>query len=213
MTTWFRMLLLTTGTALLMTGAVDAQVVDVRPAANAFLDTVAGVVGTALTITLGILSRWMLSRTGMSNSELERHLADRLNDVIHKGIDFALSAAKNEVNKSGSGLEAVKFDNYFLSLAASYIVKSAPDILRKFTITQSRLEDMIMARMSGYVIEVPITGGASATPMVKAVNQQTNLPVPRLTEPVMVRPVTVDATEPDKRSQVPGFTGAPDTGK
>jgi hypothetical protein len=197
----------------MMVACAEAQTVDMRPAVNAILETIAGVVGTAATIVLGIFGRYLLAKTGMSNSELERHMADRLNDIIYKGIEFALTAAKNEVNKPGSGLEAVKFDNYFMSLAASYIVRSAPEMLKKFSITQSRLEEMIMARLPNYVIEVPITGGVSATPTVKALNRETGVSYGKLEDPVITRPIVVDAAEPDRRSPVPGFNEAPDTGK
>jgi hypothetical protein len=193
-------------------GSAIAQTVDVRPAVNTLLDTAASVVAAATTITLGLLSRFLWSRIGMSNSELERHLSDRLNDIIHKGIEFALTAAKNEVNKPGSGLEAVKFDNYFMSLAASYIVRSAPDIIKRFTITQARLEEMIMARLPAYLSEVPITGGASAPATVLTVNRETGMPQAKTSDPVLSRPVVVDAAEPDRKPQVPGFNEAPDTG-
>lgn len=142
-------------------------VVDVRPAATSVLEWVAGILGTVLTVLGSFGIRFISTRIGMANSELEASLATRLNDIIHRGIDYAYTAALNEVNKPGSGLEAVKFDNWFMSIAASYISRSAPEILKKFGITQERLEDMIMSRLPNYAGTIPIAGGLPRTETVR----------------------------------------------
>lgn len=141
--------------------------VDLRSPAVEVVTWVGGILGTALTALATVAVRFVFAKFGLANSQYEQNLNDRLNDIIHKGIDFAIATAINEVAKKGSGLEAVKFDNYFMSVAASYIAPRAAGILKKFSITQSRLEEMIWARIPAYAQVVPVTGGA-ATPQTVA---------------------------------------------
>lgn len=151
-------------------GDVIAQAVntvDMRPAATAALEWVAMALTTVLTVLGGFAIRFVSSKTGLANSELERSLNDRLNEIINRGIDYAYATALNEVNKPGSGLAAVKFDNWFLSLAASYTNRSAKDIIGYFKLDQTRIEAMIKARMPAYLANVPIEG-ALPTPTPSA---------------------------------------------
>lgn len=158
------------GVTLMVTPAF-AQVasgVDLRPALSAGLEWAAMALTTVLTVLGGFAIRFVSSKTGLANSEFERSLVERLDAIIHRGIDFAYTTAVNEVNKPGSGLADVKFDNWFMSLAASYIVRSAPDIIKRFKLDQTRIEEMIKARMPAYLANVPIEGGLP-TPEVEPV--------------------------------------------
>jgi hypothetical protein len=149
--------------------------VDMRPTVNSILEYTAAALTTVLTVLAGFGIRFVAARIGMSNSELEASLMARLNDIIHKGIDYAYIAATNEVNKQGSGLEAVKFDNWFMSLAATYVNRGAPDIIKKFGLSQERIQDMIMARLPAYVAQVPVQGGLPTSPSVKEINRELNV--------------------------------------
>lgn len=149
--------------------AYAQTVVDMRPAASSMLEFVAATLGTVLTVVGGFAIRFMSAKIGLANSQLEQSMNDRLNEIIHRGIDYAYVTALNEVNKPGSGLSTVKFDNYFMALAASYVNTSAPGIIKGFSITQDRIEDMIRARFPAYFANIPVAGGlalpASAAPL------------------------------------------------
>lgn len=140
--------------------AAAAQTVDMRPAVSQVFDYALTALATVLTVLGGFAIRFVSSRIGLANSQLEADLASRLNDIIHRAIDYAKTTAQNEVNKPGSGISKVVVDNWFLSMAASYVNRSAPEIIKKFALSQQRIEEMIIARLPGY--EVPIQGGLPA---------------------------------------------------
>lgn len=148
------------GTALALEPAWAQTTVDVRPAVSSFLEWAATAATAVLTVLGGVGIRLFTSRAGLANSELEASLVARLDDIIHKGIAFALTTAQNEVNKPGSGLAAVKVDNWFMSVALSYVNASAKDIIAKFGLTPDRIRDMIAARLQPYIAAgLPIAGG------------------------------------------------------
>lgn len=139
---------------------------DIRPVVNQLIDwaAVALMAGGGVVITMGL--RWLSSKTKMQDNEFEALLASRLNDILHRAIEHSVIVAKNEVNKPGSGLSAIKFDNLFVGIAVNYAVKSMPDIIKHFNLTKERIEEMIMARLGGYLHEVPIEGGSDAAAKV-----------------------------------------------
>jgi hypothetical protein len=193
--------------------AAHAQTVDLRSPAMEVVTWIAGLLASALTAVAAVGIRLILVKVGMENSKLEQNLNDRLNDIIYKGMDFALATAENEVKKKGSGLEAVKFDNIFISYAASYVAERAPQILKKFTVTQEKLEEMIWARVPAYMQTVPITGGAKTPETVKQVNIATGgVEGAKQTGPVIVEPVRETPLPADRSSGIFSTDKAPDTG-
>ena len=188
-----------------------AQTVDLRQPAVDVLTWLGGALVTVLTVLASIAIRFTLAKFGLAKSQLEQNLNDRLNDIIHKGIDYALANAINEVNKPGAGLAAVKFDNYFISLVATYVAPRAPEILARFQVTQEKLEDMIWARILPYTQSVPISGGATTPASVKEVNRVTGGGVSgEVSKPVVVEPRTETPLPEPKASGI--FTEAPNTG-
>lgn len=170
--------------------SAHAQTVDMRPTALATIDYVATALGVVLTTLAGFGIRFLNARTGLLTTETEHNLALRLNDVIYRAIDYARIMAENEVKKPGSGLTEVKFDNIFVSWAASYVNNNAPGILARFQITDARLFDMIAARLPGYAtpsVAVPVTGATPQPAIVAEVARQ----VPTTaSKPVVVSPDT-----------------------
>ncbi len=144
--------------------AFAQSTVDVRPALNEFLSWLQGILMVASTALIGVGIRFVTGKIGLQGSELEASLNARLDEIIHKGIDYAYTTAINEVNKPGSGLEAVKVDNFFLSLVLSYVVDSAPEIIARFGLTPTRIEDMIKARLPAYMGSIPVEGGLPSVP-------------------------------------------------
>ena len=156
-------------TAIMISADALAQsTVDVRPAVTSLLEWVAMALTTALTVLVGFGVRFVTGKIGLQNSELEASLVTRLDDIIHKGIDYAYTTAVNEVNKPGSGLAEVKIDNWFMALALSYVNDSAPGIIAKFGLTPQRIEDMIKARLPAYMANIPVAGGLPTPPNVPA---------------------------------------------
>ena len=139
--------------------------VDLRPVALSFLEWLAMALGTALTVLTAFSVRFITGKIGLQNSEFEASLNERLDSFIHKAIDYAYTTAVNEVNKPGSGLAEVKVDNWFMSLALSYVNDSAPGIIKKFGLSPQRIEDMIKARLPAYLAGMPIDGGLPAPPI------------------------------------------------
>jgi hypothetical protein len=179
----------------------SAQTVDIRPAVSSVLEWIAGALLTVLTVLGSLALRFVSSKIGLANSQLEADLANRLNDIIHRGIDYAYLAALNEVNKPGSGLSSVKVDNYFVSLAVAYINRSAPDILNRFKVSPQRLEEMVMARLGSYMPQLPVQGALPATETVKQVNKELGVQTNRSTTGGVGSGQIVDPT-----------TSAPNTG-
>lgn len=150
-------------TLIMQTDPAWAQTtVDVRPLANDALTWIASALGTAATVLVGFGIRFVSSKIGLANSDFEASLNQRLNDIIHNGIQYAYVTAQNEVNKPGSGLEAVKIDNIFMGWALQYVVSSAPGIIKQFSLSEQRLADMIKARLTAYTASVPVSGGLAS---------------------------------------------------
>jgi len=127
-----------------------AQTVDLRPQASSALEWVATTLGAVLTLLAGFGVRFVSTKIGLANSELEASLNARLNDIIHRGIDAAYMRGLQEVNDPKSGLEAIKVDNIFVGWVIEYVTKAAPGIIARFNL-QARIKDMILARLPGYV--------------------------------------------------------------
>jgi hypothetical protein len=142
---------------------------DLRPVANQLIDWLSVVLLTGGGVVIAFALRWLASKTKMQDNEFEALLAARLNDILHRAIEHAIVAAKNEVNKPGSGLEAVKFDNLLVGIAVNYALKSMPDIIEYFGLTSERIKEMIMARLGGFLDQVPADGGASAPETVDGI--------------------------------------------
>jgi hypothetical protein len=118
-----------------------------------------GAAGAVLTLGIG----WVKKKTQLADAEFEKVLADRANDIIHRGITYAINTLENEVKKPGSGITSVKVDNIFLRLALDFISSSMPGIIEKFKLTPDRIQSMILARIGDYAGVVQVDG-AVATP-------------------------------------------------
>jgi hypothetical protein len=141
---------------------------DVTPVVMQFIDVIAITLMGGSGVLVAFVIRWIASKTRLADNEFEALLANRLNDILHRAIEYAVVVAKNEVNKPGSGLTAVKFDNFFMNIAVNLAMKSMPDIIKQFNLTKERIEEMIISRLDGYLGEVSAEGGASAIEKVVA---------------------------------------------
>jgi hypothetical protein len=157
-----------------------AQTVDVRPIANTFVETALGTLATILSVVGAIGVRIALGYVGLQNSRLERDLNDRLDAIIHKGYEFGLTTAQNEMAKRGAGLSQIKLDNWFMKVVADYVQPRAMEILARFKVDRTKLEEMILARAPSYFQIAPspdaVDGGVAASPAITEANREVGKP-------------------------------------
>jgi hypothetical protein len=175
---WFLVILLVAFILLFIFGSWAAraqeagQVVDMRPAAIALIEWIGSAALTVATAAGGLAMRWLAWRTKLDRSRLEEEYNRRIGDLIHRGIEFAITSAKTEVAKPDSPINKVVLDNWFLAQAASYVNQRAPELLGYFTVRPEALQEMILARMPAYFGEVAVAGGASPTITTSRVGEQ-----------------------------------------
>jgi hypothetical protein len=152
-----------------------AQTIDVRPVADTFVHTALGTLATVLSVVGGFVIRYVMVRTGLENSALEKDLNERLDFIIHKGFDFARLTYENEMQKRGSGLTVVKLDNYMIKLVAEYVMPRVTGIMQSFGVSMAtetgrrKVEEMILARApQHFLLAAPqvgsVDGGVATTP-------------------------------------------------
>jgi hypothetical protein len=118
-----------------------------------FAEQVIAVAVAVLTIMAGIVSKFAISKmasaTKMQDSQFEALLADRVNDILLKSIDFAESWSKAQVADANSPLKNVEINNFFVEQAVKYAMRSMPDLIAYFKLTPDRLENMVRSRLNG----------------------------------------------------------------
>jgi len=111
---------------------------------------------TVLTVIAAVVSRygvsWFASKTKMQDAQMEALLAERVNDILQRSIDYAEMWMKNEVANPNSQIKHVQIDNFFVKTAAEYALNSMPDMVKFFDLTQQRIEDLIRSRLNGITI-------------------------------------------------------------
>lgn len=141
---------------------VWAQSIDSHPFSVDFTplaSQVLSVVVVFLTVAAGIVSKfavsWFASKTNMQDGQAEALLASRVNDILLRAIDYAEMYAKRELADNTSGIKTIKIDNYFVRTAVAYAMKSMPDLIKYFSLTEEHIGDMIRARLNS-VTSTPV---------------------------------------------------------
>lgn len=129
---------------------------------------VLGLAGALITFAMG----WVKKKTQLEDAQFEGLLAARANDIVHRGIQYAITTLENEVKKQGSGAMAVKVDNIFLRLAVDYARWSMPEIIEKLNLTPDRIQNMILSRIGEYDSQIKVAGGAPTRGAVAAAQSQ-----------------------------------------
>jgi hypothetical protein len=172
----------------LLGGAAWAQsTVDVRPTAVAVIDWIGGAATIVGGVVAGFLVRFLNSRAALLNAQQEAALVDQLRGIIGRGIQYAMTLAKSEVSKEGSGLARITVDNWFIKVAADYAQEAAPGILKRFypdpEKMRRKLEDMVIATIPDYFpvgvtanTTPAVAGGLTATPIAAAATQAVGKP-------------------------------------
>jgi len=128
--------------------------VDFTPLASQVIAAVTVVLGVAASVLTKFAVSWISSKTKINDSALEKLMADRVDDVLHRAIDYATAWAKIQVADNNSPLKHVQIDNFFLRQAVDYAVRSMPDLIKYFNLTEARIADMIRSRLNVHM-EVP----------------------------------------------------------
>lgn len=124
------------------------------PAAAATLDSsvtgpIFDLVSTALAAVVGyivwLVKGWLNSKTVLTQTEIDDHLADRINEMAHRGIAYAKTIAAEKFGKID-----IPVDNWFLNMAAEYAMRSIPDTVKKYNIGEDRMIEIIKARLPEY---------------------------------------------------------------
>ena len=126
--------------------------VDFTPLANNAITFIA----TVLTIAVGILTKFgvsfLASKTKIHDTAFESMMADRVNDILLKAIDYGEAWAKAEVANPNSPIKKVEFNNFIVEQMVKYAMTSMPDLIKFFNLTEERIRAMIMSRLNGYMV-------------------------------------------------------------
>ncbi len=134
---------------------------DLTPLVSPLLQVLAVVASGAATALLGLGIGWVKKKTNLADAEFESVLADRANDIVNRGIQYAITAMENEAKKPGSSITTVRVDNVFMRIALDYIVRAMPGIIEQFGLTPDRIREMIMARIGDYSGLIKTEGAAA----------------------------------------------------
>jgi hypothetical protein len=152
---------------------VYAQSIDTVPFAVDFTPLAEQVLSVAVlvvTVLAGIVSKfavsWLASKTNMQDGQAEALLANRVNDILLKSIDYAEMWAKNELANNTSSLKNVQIDNFFVRTAVTYAMASMPDLIKRFGLTEQRIGDMIRSRLNN-VTRTPVADSGKVEMVVQ----------------------------------------------
>jgi len=140
--------------AIAQTVAAPSGGVDFTPLASQVIAAVTVVLGVAASVLTKFAVSWISSKTKMNDNALEKLMADRVDDVLHRAIDYAVAWSKTQVADPNSPLKHVQIDNFFLRQAVDYAVRSMPDLIKYFNLTEARIADMIRSRLNAHM-DVP----------------------------------------------------------
>lgn len=128
--------------------------VDFSPLANNVITAVTAILGVAVAVLSKFAVSWISSKTSINDAALEQLMANRVDDILHRAIDYANAWAKTQVADPNSPLKHVQIDNFFLRQAVDYAVRAMPDLIAYFKLTDARIADMIRSRLN-VSIEIP----------------------------------------------------------
>jgi hypothetical protein len=158
---------------LLAANPAYAQSIDTVPFAVDFTplaEQAVSVMIVVLTALAGVVSKfaisWLASKTNMQDGQAEALLAERVNDILLKSIDYAEMWAKRELADNTSGLKNVQIDNFFVRTAVQYAMRSMPDLIIRFNLTEDRIGDMIRSRLNN-VTRTPVADSGKVEMVVQ----------------------------------------------
>lgn len=141
---------------------VQQAAVDFSPLANQAVGIAALVLSVAAAVVSKFVIGWLASKAKFTDSQAEALLADRVNDILQRSIEFAEGWAKTQVADPTSPLRRVEINNFFLEQALGFAMRSMPDLIAKFNLTPERIKQMILARLNGFMpVPEPNTGSTT----------------------------------------------------
>jgi hypothetical protein len=160
------------GLVLLLFAPAIAQSIDAVPPSGGvdftpLAEQAIAVAITVLTVIAGVVSKfgvsWFASKTRMQDAQLEALLAERVNDILQRSIDYAEMWMKNEVANPNSQIKNVQIDNFYVRTAADYAIPAMPDLIKFFGLTRERIENLIRSRLNGITVTPIVDSGQVKT--------------------------------------------------
>lgn len=148
--------------------AAAQTTVDLSPITESLIS----IMGAVLTVVAGwvgwYLKNLIASKVDLSNTQLDEQLQQMFNEAAARSIAYAETVVKGTVPKN------IDVKNEFVKVAADYLVKFWPDLVKKVGLTPEKVKDTILARLpSGEMTEkadaivVAKAGGPAAAEAAK----------------------------------------------
>jgi hypothetical protein len=112
-------------------------------------DNLIGFLGTVVTgvLTWGIAqgALWLKSKTDLAKTQQAEQLQQSFNEAALRGIAWAEAQAKAKV---GGSVKDVTIGGPFVEMAANYVIKHWPDLVKRAGLTPEKVTEAIVARLS-----------------------------------------------------------------
>lgn len=101
--------------------------------------------GIALVI-LYFIANYVRSKIDLTKTEIDEVILANVEVILNRAISYAKGQAMKKVGPGGS-LSKVEVDNWFISQALQYVLKSMPGYIAKLGLSETRIIEMITARL------------------------------------------------------------------
>lgn len=144
---------------------VAQQGVDFTPVANNLITTFAGVITVAATVISGFLIKFLSSRAGVNNTQLELLVQQQVDHFIVMSVQYGEAWLKAQVADPASPIKHLTFNSLVLDVMLGYFKSSAAGIIAKQRerFSDDRIRQMITARVSPLLKPPVVNGGELQT--------------------------------------------------
>lgn len=106
---------------------------------------VAALLLSALAIWIGFtIKTWIGTKIDLSKTQVDDQLLAQYNSAVLKGISFAETA----LGQKASGVKIdTKDGGQFIKVAAEYVMKGWPDLMKHYGLAEARVEETVVARL------------------------------------------------------------------
>lgn len=121
---------------------METTVIDFSPVLSDVLTVLMGLISLGALWLGKRVDKWLTEKTKTEVTFAEDLIRKYLNDALSKSLDLALS----KLEATGDWTK-IQTKSLVLAEAANYVIKTVPDALSHFGITQERLLEMLEARL------------------------------------------------------------------
>ena len=109
------------------------------------LDFIQTAVLAGVGVFLPLAIRWILAKTRLDGLVSDDVIREYLYAALENGVVFAIDQARG---RYGGDVAIITIKNEILEIALKYIVKSVPDAIAHFEISEERLKELITVRLN-----------------------------------------------------------------